>query len=90
MIRAAVKYRLQELLPEVTLDAQPGSYFTVMAELAIADDAKAKTQQLPAGDVSLLPPFFGVPMLTLTGGASCGVRCTWLNPSVDEQPGYRR
>lgn len=40
-------------------DSQLGSYFTVTAELAIAD-AQAKTEQL--GQTTELPPFFGVPI----------------------------
>ena len=42
------------------LDSQLGSFFTVIADRAIAD-AKAKTEQM-SGDISELPPFFGVPI----------------------------
>ena len=58
-----------------------GSYFTVTAELALAD-AKAKTEQLAKSDsgaFQVLPPFFGVPTaikdLNAVAGAPrcCGV-----------------
>lgn len=42
------------------LDPQLGSYYTVTAELALAD-AKEKTEQL-AQSSEALPPFFGVPI----------------------------
>ena len=42
-------------------DSQLGSYFSVAAEMALAD-ARAKTEQLAqTKDTSKLPPFFGVP-----------------------------
>ena len=44
------------------LNDRLGSYFSVAAEMAIAD-AKAKTEQLAqTEDVTQLPPFFGVPI----------------------------
>ncbi|MBP0030179.1 amidase [Roseofilum sp. Guam] len=43
-----------------TYDGQLGSYFTIMAEEAIAD-AKAKTESLAQNSTDL-PPFFGVPI----------------------------
>jgi len=58
------------------LDAQLGSYFTVMAEQAIAD-AKAKTELLGRGDTSELPPFFGVPISIKDLNPVAGVRCTY-------------
>lgn len=64
------------------MDCQLGSYFTVMAELAIAD-AKAKTQQLAqVGDASLLPPFFGVPISIKDLNCVAGVRCTYGTPAL--------
>ena len=59
------------------LNVQLGSYFTVMAESAIAD-AKAKTQQLAmAKDASELPPFFGVPISIKDLNQVAGVACTY-------------
>ena len=59
--------RIEHLNPKL------GCYYQIMAEHAIAD-AKAKTEQL-AGDVSALPPFFGVPIaikdLNPVAGAPC-------------------
>lgn len=59
------------------LNPQLGSYFTVMAELAIAD-AKAKTEILTT--TSELPPFFGVPISIKDLNAVEGVPCTYGNP----------
>ncbi|MBD6621075.1 amidase [Komarekiella sp. 'clone 1'] len=59
------------------LNPQLGSYFTVMAELAIAD-AKAKTETLTT--TSELPPFFGVPISIKDLNAVAGVPCTYGNP----------
>jgi len=59
------------------LNSQLGSYFTVMAELAIAD-AKAKTEILTT--TSELPPFFGVPISIKDLNAVEGVPCTYGNP----------
>jgi amidase len=63
--------RIERLNPKL------GSYFTVMAESAIAD-AKAKTEQLATLDLKSateLPPFFGVPIsikdLNPVEGAPC-------------------
>lgn len=59
------------------LDAQLGSYFTVMAEAALID-ATAKTQQLAqAGSASELPPFFGVPISIKDLNPVAGVPCTY-------------
>ena len=64
------------------LDAQLGSYFTVTAELAIAD-AKAKTQHLAqAKDATDLPPFFGVPISIKDLYPVAGVRCTYGTPAL--------
>ncbi|MFN6570703.1 amidase [Dendronalium sp. ChiSLP03b] len=58
------------------LNCQLGSYFTVTADLAIAD-AKAKTELLTI--TSELPPFFGVPISIKDLNAMAGVRCTYGN-----------
>lgn len=63
--------RIQQLNPQL------GSYFTVTAELAIAD-AKAKTELLTT--TSQLPPFFGVPISIKDLNAVAGVPCTFGNP----------
>ncbi|AFY32285.1 amidase [Calothrix sp. PCC 7507] len=60
--------RIQQLNPQL------GSYFTVTADLAIAD-AKAKTEILL--DASELPPFFGVPISIKDLNAVAGVPCTY-------------
>lgn len=62
------------------LDNQIGSYFTVIAESAIAD-AKAKTEIL-AKNNSELPPFFGVPIAIKDLNAVAGVRCTYGSPAL--------
>ena len=64
------------------LDTQLGSYFTVTAEMALAD-AKAKTEAL-TGDTSALPPFFGVPISIKDLNALAGVRCTYGTPALME------
>jgi len=70
------------------LDSQLGSYFTVMAESAIAD-AKAKTELLGRGDTSGLPPFFGVPISIKDLNPVAGVRCTYGTPALmDNQATY--
>jgi amidase len=61
------------------LNPQLGSYFTVTAELAIAD-AKAKTEML-ATAVDL-PPFFGVPISIKDLNTVAGVPCTYGNPAL--------
>lgn len=67
------------------LDPQLGSYFTVMAESAIAD-AKAKTQMLSGGrETSSLPPFFGVPISIKDLNPVGGVCCTYGNPALLNQ-----
>ncbi|MBV9387865.1 MAG: amidase [Chroococcidiopsidaceae cyanobacterium CP_BM_ER_R8_30] len=59
------------------LDGQLGSYFTVMAEQAIAD-AKVKTEQLAiAKQTSEFPPFFGVPISIKDLNSVAGVVCTY-------------
>jgi amidase len=64
------------------LDPQLGSYFTVMAESAIAD-ARAKTEMLSGGGVSSsLPPFFGVPISIKDLNPVAGVSCTYGNPAL--------
>src|SRR4028118_991671 len=62
------------------LDSQLGSYFTVAAEMALAD-AQAKTEQLaPTSDASELPPFFGVPIAIKDLNSVEGIRCTYGTP----------
>ncbi len=61
------------------LNPQLGSYFTVMAEQAIAD-AKAKTEMLTSTNV--LPPFFGVPISIKDLSRVAGVPCTYGNPAL--------
>jgi amidase len=58
---------------------QLGSYFTVTADLAIAD-AKTKTDLLTTA--SELPPFFGVPISIKDLNAVAGVTCTYGNPAL--------
>ena len=65
--------RIQLLNPEL------GSYFTVTAELAIAD-AKAKTELLTT--TPELPQFFGVPISIKDLNAVAGVPCTYGNPAL--------
>lgn len=62
------------------LDGQLGSYFTVTAEMALAE-AKAKTEQLAQiKDNSELPPFFGVPITIKDLNPVEGIRCTYGTP----------
>ncbi|MDZ8050801.1 MAG: amidase [Aulosira sp. ZfuVER01] len=61
------------------LNPQLGSYFTVMADLAIAD-AQAKTEVL--ANTRELPPFFGVPISIKDLNAVAGVPCTYGNPAL--------
>jgi len=66
------------------LDVQLGSYFTVMAESAIAD-AKVKTHHLAmAKDASELPPFFGVPISIKDLNQVAGVACTYGTQALRE------
>lgn len=58
---------------------QLGSYFTVTAELAIAD-AKVKTETLTT--TSELPPLFGVPISIKDLNAVAGIPCTYGNPAL--------
>ncbi|WP_016950248.1 amidase [Anabaena sp. PCC 7108] len=61
------------------LNPQLGSYFTVTADLAIAD-AKAKTELLTT--TSELPPFFGVPISIKDLTSVAGITCTYGNPAL--------
>ncbi|MBD2452777.1 amidase [Nostoc sp. FACHB-87] len=61
------------------LNPQLGSYFTVTAELAIAD-AQAKTEMLATA--AELPPFFGVPISIKDLNTVAGVPCTYGNPAL--------
>lgn len=63
------------------LDTQLGSYFTVMAESALAD-AKAKTEILAKGDTSQLPLLFGIPISIKDLTCIAGVRCTYGTPAL--------
>ena len=64
------------------LDAQLGSYFTVMAEAAIAQ-AESQTQHLgQVRDTSELPPFFGVPISIKDLNPVASVFCTYGNPAL--------
>lgn len=65
------------------LDSQLGSYFTVMAEEAIAD-AKAKTAQIAVNN-SDLPPFFGVPISIKDLTSVAGVPCSYGSPVLKNQ-----
>ncbi|MBF2080567.1 MAG: amidase [Synechococcales cyanobacterium T60_A2020_003] len=63
--------RIERLNPKL------GTYFTVIAEQAIAD-AKAKTEQIAqCDDPTKLPPFFGVPISIKDLNSVNGVRCTY-------------
>jgi amidase len=61
------------------LNPQLGSYFTVTADLAVAD-AKAKTELLTT--TSELPPFFGVPISIKDLNAVAGITCTYGNAAL--------
>lgn len=65
--------RIQSLNPIL------GSYFTVTADLAIAD-ATAKTEL--CATTSELPPFFGVPISIKDMNAVAGIPCTYGNPAL--------
>jgi len=67
------------------LDSQLGSYFTVAAQMALAD-GKTKTQQLvQTSDTSDLPPFFGVPISIKDLNSVVGLRCTYGTPVLMDQ-----
>ncbi len=63
------------------LDTQLGSYFTVMAESALAE-AQAKTEILAKGDTSQLPLLFGIPIAIKDLTSVAGVRCTYGTPAL--------
>lgn len=65
------------------LDTQLGSYFTVMAEQAIAD-ANTKTHQL-ISQTSELPPFFGVPISIKDLYPVANVPCSYGIAALKEQ-----
>ncbi|AUT01189.1 amidase [Nostoc sp. CENA543] len=65
--------RIQQLNPKL------GSYFTVTADLAIAD-ATAKTELIT--QTSELPPFFGVPISIKDLNPVAGVPCTYGSPAL--------
>ncbi|PIG90746.1 amidase [Gloeocapsopsis sp. IPPAS B-1203] len=64
------------------LDSQIGSYFTVIAEKAIAD-AKAKTELLSKSNE--LPPFFGVPIAVKDLNSVAGVPCSYGVPVLKNE-----
>lgn len=67
------------------LDSQLGSYFTVTADMAIAD-ARAKTEQLALTlSPSELPPFFGVPISIKDLNPVAGVPCTYGTAALRNQ-----
>lgn len=69
------------------LDDQLGSYFTVLADAAIAD-ANAKTEQLTqVEDTNTLPPFFGVPISVKDLNPMKGVPFTMGNAALKESIG---
>ena len=58
-------------------DSQLGSYYTIAAEMALAD-AKAKTEQLAqTKDITQLPPFFGVPTTIKDLNPVLGMPCSY-------------
>jgi amidase len=65
--------RIQQLNPQL------GSYFTVAADLAIAD-ATAKTELVTT--TTELPPFFGVPISIKDLNPVAGVPCTYGSPAL--------
>lgn len=75
--RAVSPIELVELYLERIHRLNPGlgSYFTVTADLALAD-AKAKTKVL-SGRTTELPPFFGVPISIKDLHPVADVRCTY-------------
>ncbi|MFE4106515.1 amidase [Almyronema epifaneia] len=58
------------------LNPQLGSYFTVMADAAIAD-AKAKTEQLTRSQQADLPLFYGIPISIKDLNPVAGVPCSY-------------
>jgi len=58
------------------LDPQLGSFYTVIADVALAD-ASAKTEQMAIAQPQDLPPFWGVPISIKDLTAVAGVRCTY-------------
>ena len=67
------------------LDAQLGSYFTVVGDRALAE-AKTKTEQLAQiNDTSELPPFFGVPIAIKDLNSVEGIRCTYGTPVLKDK-----
>lgn len=70
--------RIQRLNPTL------GSYFTVMADQAIAQ-AKAQAETLAqTADVAGLPPFFGIPISIKDLNPVAGVPCTYGSPALKD------
>ena len=66
-------------------DSQLGSYFTVAAQIALAD-AQAKTEQLTQiKDLSQLPPFFGVPTAIKDLNSVAAMPCTYGVAALKDQ-----
>ena len=63
------------------LDPQINSYFTVIAEQALAT-AKAQTEQLATATSADLPPFFGVPISIKDLTPVAGVPCSYGNRAL--------
>ncbi len=66
------------------LDSQLGSYVTVAADMALAE-AKVKTEELIHGDMSQLPPFFGVPIAIKDLNAVKGLPCAYGTPVLKDK-----
>ena len=67
------------------LNPQLGCYFTVMAEMAIAQ-AQTQTQMLAEADKSTeLPPFFGVPIAIKDLNPVADVPCCYGNPALRDR-----
>jgi amidase len=67
------------------LNPQLGCYFTVMAEMAIAQ-AQTQAEILAQADKSTeLPPFFGVPIAIKDLNPVAGVPCTYGSPALRDR-----
>jgi amidase len=67
------------------LNPQLGSYFTVMAEEAIAVATRQTEQLSQLSSLDELPPFFGVPISIKDLNPVAGVRCTYGSPVLMNQ-----
>ncbi len=67
------------------LDSQLGSYYSVAADMALAD-AQAKTEQLAKRqNLAELPLFFGVPTAIKDLNAVAGLPCTYGSPALKDK-----